>query len=50
VLAVYAPPEGVFFVTDSCLGENCREISLRLSPARNGQKKLVRMANDFRVL
>lgn len=50
VLAVYAPGLGVFFVTDEELGDNRKEVCLRISPAGNCQKKGVRMADDFRVI
>ena len=50
ILAIYAPGEGVFFLSDECLGANCREITLRLRPTTNGQRKNVRFADQFRVL
>jgi hypothetical protein len=47
LLAIYAPGAGIFFITDAELGENCREVCLRLSPTGNCQKKGVRMARSF---
>jgi hypothetical protein len=48
LLAVYSPGNGVFFVAAECLGTNCREICLRLEPARNGQLKNIRLAELYR--
>ena len=49
-LAVYCPEHGVFFISDSQLGDNGYEVALRVSAARNHQQKGVRMAHDFRDL
>jgi hypothetical protein len=50
VLAVYAPGEGVFFLPEKSIGDNCREITLRLAPALNGQRKHVRNVACYREL
>ena len=49
LLAVYSPSHGVYFMSDHCIGGNCREIVLRLTSARNGQHRKVRMADAFRA-
>jgi hypothetical protein len=50
ILAIYSPECGVFFVKEDDLGENGRGIKLRLTPARNGQCKKIRMADHYRSI
>jgi len=50
ILAIYCPDSGVYFLSDECLGQNCREVILRLGPTNNGQSRHVRMARDYRTL
>jgi hypothetical protein len=49
MLAIYAPGCGVFFVSDEDLGDNCREVCLRLTRSKNNQTRGVRMAESYRV-
>ena len=49
-LAVFdATTEGIFYIPAAELGAGMRELTLRLSPAKNNQRARVRMANDYRV-
>ena len=50
VLAVYAPEQGVFFLSEAQLGDCDTAIVLRLEAAKNGQSKGIRLAEDFREL
>ena len=50
LLAVYVPDNGVYFLTDECLNDNCRDVCLRLAPTLNGQRRGVRNAADYRFL
>ena len=47
LLAIYCPAAGIYFLSDECLGDNCREVVLRLRRRRTDSAGTCASPNSF---